>query len=71
MRSSGHGNLDNISRHLARAFRDVLTLARTHNLSVYDAAYLELAWRRRLPLASLDALLRGAATAMGVPLYAP
>ena len=54
-----------------RAFRDVLTLARTHNLSVYDAAYLELAWRRRLPLASLDALLRGAATAMGVPLYAP
>jgi predicted nucleic acid-binding protein len=54
-----------------RAFGDILTLARTHNLSVYDAAYLELALRRRLPLASLDAPLQAAATAAGVALYAP
>src|SRR5205807_4128173 len=32
----------------ARVFRDVLSLARTHALSAYDAAYLELALRRGL-----------------------
>jgi len=37
-------------------------------LSSYDAAYLELALRLSLPLASLDQRLRGAATAAGVPL---
>src|SRR5512140_777986 len=36
----------------------VLRLARRHRLSVYDAAYLELAQRERLPLATLDANLR-------------
>jgi len=45
----------------SRAFREILTLARTENLSTYDAAYLELAMRRGLPLATLDkALLRAA-----------
>jgi predicted nucleic acid-binding protein len=34
----------------------VLTLARRHRLTVYDAAYLELAVRNALPLATLDAL---------------
>lgn len=37
-------------------------LARRHRLTVYDAAYLELAGRRGFPLASLDAALRAAAT---------
>jgi predicted nucleic acid-binding protein len=46
----------------------VLRLARTHRLSVYDAAYLELAQRARLALATLDADLRTAATTEGVPL---
>jgi predicted nucleic acid-binding protein len=46
----------------------VLRLARTHHLSVYDAAYLELAQRERLALATLDADLRTAATTEGVPL---
>jgi predicted nucleic acid-binding protein len=36
-------------------------LAREHRLSGYDAAYLELAGRRRLPLATLDHALREAA----------
>ncbi len=36
-------------------------LARTHKLTSYDAAYLELASRRGLPLASLDGQLREAA----------
>jgi predicted nucleic acid-binding protein len=39
----------------------VLRLARLHKLSVYDAAYLELAQRKSIRLASLDeALLRAA-----------
>jgi len=38
-------------------------------LTAYDAAYLELAIRRGLPLASLDDKLKTAAQAVGVPLY--
>jgi predicted nucleic acid-binding protein len=45
----------------ARAWKDTLELARRHKLTLYDAAYLELALRRGLPLASLDGDLRGAA----------
>jgi predicted nucleic acid-binding protein len=47
---------------------EVLRLARAHRLSVYDAAYLELARREGLPLATLDRDLAGAARAEGVPL---
>lgn len=54
-----------------RAWSDTIALARGHKLSAYDAAYLELAIRRRLPLATLDALLKAAATAIGVSLYDP
>jgi predicted nucleic acid-binding protein len=54
-----------------RAWSDTLALARGHKLSAYDAAYLELAIRRRLPLATLDDPLKAAATATGVALYDP
>ena len=53
----------------ARAWGDTLRLARAHNLSSYDAAYLELAMRRGLPLASLDAKLKAAAVTAGVSLF--
>jgi predicted nucleic acid-binding protein len=46
----------------------LLALARRHRLTVYDAAYLELAQREGLPLATLDAALRDAAAASGVAL---
>jgi predicted nucleic acid-binding protein len=46
----------------------VLSLARTHRLSVYDAVYLELAQRKALPLAILDSALINAARAEKVPL---
>jgi len=49
----------------------LLHLARTHRLSVYDAAYLELAQRERIPLATLDADLSAAAQAESVPLLGP
>ena len=42
-------------------------LAERHGLTLYDAAYLELAQRLNLPLATLDAELRAAANAIGVP----
>lgn len=45
-----------------------MQLASRNRLTVYAAAYLELAQRRRLPLATLDAELRAAAIAEGVPL---
>jgi predicted nucleic acid-binding protein len=46
--------------------RAVMSLARRHRLTVYDAAYLELALRERLPLATLDAALAEAARHEGV-----
>jgi predicted nucleic acid-binding protein len=46
----------------------VLTLARRHRLTVYDAAYLELAMREGLPLATLDTALMRAARSEAVPL---
>ena len=49
----------------------ILRLARTHRLSVYDAAYLELAQREGLPLATLDADLQEAAAGEGVALLSP
>jgi len=49
---------------------DLLKLARQFGISVYDAAYLELAIRERIPLATLDKALRAAAQAASVPLLA-
>jgi len=50
---------------------DVHRLAVEHGLSGYDAAYLELAIRKGLPLATLDEDLQKAAPAVGVPLFQP
>jgi predicted nucleic acid-binding protein len=43
-----------------------LDLARRERLTVYDAAYLELALRLGLPLASKDAKLREAGAGLGL-----
>lgn len=51
----------------ARAWDAVPALARRHRLSLYDAAYLELAARKRIALASFDDALRRAADAEQVP----
>jgi predicted nucleic acid-binding protein len=48
----------------------VTDLSRKHKLSVYDAAYLALAMREHLPLATLDKDLANAASAEDVPLLA-
>ena len=51
-----------------QAWTATIRLAERYRLSVYDAAYLELAQRRKLPLATLDHDLIKAAKAAGVTL---
>jgi predicted nucleic acid-binding protein len=48
------------------AFTKLSTVAMKENLSVYDAAYFELAQRRKLPLACQDGPLRAAAKRAGI-----
>lgn len=55
----------------SQALGDTLNLARRYKLSAYDAAYLELAMREGLPLATLDADLDKAARKAGVQHFAP
>ena len=47
----------------------VVALARVHDLSVYDAAYLEVALRRTLAIASLDKRLLQAAAALKITIF--
>jgi len=51
-----------------KEMKDLLGLARAHNLSSYDASYLDLAMRKGLPLATLDEKLRKAAGSTSVPI---
>ncbi|MGH2459121.1 MAG: type II toxin-antitoxin system VapC family toxin [Chloroflexota bacterium] len=53
---------------LEAATGPVLSLARSHRLTAYDAAYLELAMREVLPPATQDHDLAAAARRVGVPL---
>ena len=52
-----------------KEFTAVLQLAYTEKLSAYDAAYLELAIRKGLPLASKDQALCKAACKRGIAMY--
>jgi predicted nucleic acid-binding protein len=52
----------------AHSWTTTLHLADRFRLTLYDAAYLELAHRRSLPLASLDDDLRAAGHALGIAL---
>ncbi len=59
--------VDPLTAH--QAFNRTLNLARAYNLSSYDAAYLELALREGIPLATLDTGLTTAAKKVDVPIY--
>jgi predicted nucleic acid-binding protein len=50
------------------AWNDTLALADRFRLTLYDASYLELAWRRGLSLATLDDDLRAAGEALQLQL---
>ena len=54
----------------SRTWGAVLDLANAHAISVYDAMYLELAARMRMPLATLDRGLRAAGQSAGVEMPA-
>ena len=56
---------------LGSAWSPTYELARQHKLTIYDAAYLELAHRRSLILISLDRRLLRAARAEGVEAIGP
>jgi predicted nucleic acid-binding protein len=60
---------DNLT--LDEATGRVLQLARSFDLSTYDAAYLDLALRRGLAIASVDGRLVAAAQASGVAVLGP
>jgi predicted nucleic acid-binding protein len=52
-----------------RGLTETRRLARTHRLTSYDAAYLELALRLGVPLATLDQRLKASAVKEGVQPY--
>lgn len=53
---------------VSRSYASIPALARKHQLSAYDASYLDLALLEGLPLATLDKGLRNAAARAGVEL---
>ncbi|MEO8715946.1 MAG: type II toxin-antitoxin system VapC family toxin [Acetobacteraceae bacterium] len=55
----------------SQALNATFLMAVKHALTLYDAAYLELALRLHLPLATFDKTLRRAADSAGVPLVNP
>ena len=58
-------------RTSGRAMSDSIGLARSHKLTVYDAAYLEMCMREALALATIDAELLAACKACGCAGYNP
>ena len=53
-----------------RMMKDLLALGRANSLSSYDAAYLDLATRQGLPIATLDSKLLEAARRVDIPILA-
>ena len=56
---------------VAHSSLEVMALADQHQLTAYDATYLELALREGVPLATLDEALKKAAKSAGVPIAHP
>jgi predicted nucleic acid-binding protein len=50
---------------------ELLRLGRAYRLSAYDVAYLRVARRERLALATRDSSLRAAAQSAGIAIFAP
>ena len=59
------------SEAAALAFTRLVDLASEHELTVYDATYIELAMRRQVPLASNDTRMKQAAVRAHVDLWLP
>jgi predicted nucleic acid-binding protein len=59
------------ARTAEKSVKETLTLARTHALTTYDAAYLELCLREDLPIATFDRELFTACAETGVKIFKP
>lgn len=70
MRSAYRMQLTFDQRTPAEVERHIVPISWKHGLTIYDAAYLELALRLGLPLASIDNALIRAARAEGVTVLA-
>jgi predicted nucleic acid-binding protein len=57
------------ARSVADAVSNILPLGREYVLSAYDAAYLDVAIRHGVPLATLDSNLRKASTRAGIEIF--
>ena len=51
-----------------RMMKDLLALARSNNLSSYDASYLDLSMRKGIPIATLDTRLIEASKKTNIPI---
>ena len=58
-----------VKHEQAAPMTELLALARTGNLSSYDASYLDMAMRNGCPIATLDKQLIEAAKKMDVPIF--
>jgi predicted nucleic acid-binding protein len=58
------------SQSVGDAIRNVLPLAHQHNLTAYDAAYLDLSARQGAPLATFDSRLQKACRSAGIEIFA-
>jgi len=54
-----------------RMTKEILSLAREHQISTYDSSYLDLAMREGLPIATLDSGLKKAAKECEVLIFTP
>ncbi len=62
-------NIFEEAQPFAETIGNVIPLAREHNLSAYDASYLDLALRHGASLVTLDAALQKSARAAGAKLF--
>jgi predicted nucleic acid-binding protein len=58
-----------VSQSVTESVSNVLPLAREYNLSAYDAAYLDVALRHGIPLATLDNNLQKAGAKAGIKIF--
>ena len=57
------------SQSVTESVSNILPIAREYGLSVYDAAYLDVAVRHAVPLATLDSALQKAARKAGIEIF--
>jgi predicted nucleic acid-binding protein len=57
------------SQSVTESVSNILPIAREYGLSAYDAAYLDVAVRHAVPLATLDSALQKAGRKTGIEIF--